>query len=67
MIKPQLKKINDLYYQNKTVKESKSEGISIKEYINTYGSITSILDPLSTIRLHSITNGMPEGKETTNS
>lgn len=56
------KKINDLYYQNKTVKESKSEGISIKEYINTYGSITSILDPLSTIRLHSITNGMSEGK-----
>lgn len=56
------KKLNDLYYQNKTVKESKSEGISIKEYINTYGSITSILDPLSTIRLHSITNGMPEGK-----
>lgn len=56
------KKLNDLYYQNKTVKESKSEGISIKEYINTYGSITSILDPLSTIRLHSITNGMSEGK-----
>lgn len=27
------KKLNDLYYQNKTVKESKSEGISIKEYI----------------------------------
>ena len=56
------KKLNDLYYQNKTVKESKSEGISIKEYINTYGSITSILDPLSTIRLHSITKGMPEGE-----
>ena len=56
------KKLNDLYYQNKTVKESKSEGISIKEYINTYGSITSILDPLSTIRLHSVTKGMPEGE-----
>ncbi len=56
------KKLNGLYYQNKTVKESKSEGISIKEYINTYGSIKSILDPLNTIRLHSTGKGMLEGQ-----
>jgi putative ABC transport system permease protein len=57
-----LKKINDLYYQNKTVKEAKSEGISVDEYIKNYGSIKSILNPLSTIRLHAVAPGMPEGK-----
>lgn len=56
------KKINDLYYQNKTLKEAKSEGISVEEYIKNYGYIKSILNPLSTIRLHAIAPGMPEGK-----
>jgi putative ABC transport system permease protein len=55
-------KINDLYYKNKTLKEAKSEGISIDEYIKNYSSIKSILSPLSTIRLHAIAPGMPEGK-----
>jgi putative ABC transport system permease protein len=57
-----LKKINDLYYQNKTVKEAKEEGISIDEYIKSNNPIKSILNPLSTIRLHAIAPGMPEGK-----
>jgi putative ABC transport system permease protein len=57
-----IKKLNDIYYQNKTVKEAKSEGISVAEYIKNYGSMKSILNPLSTIRLHAITHGMPEGK-----
>jgi putative ABC transport system permease protein len=56
------KKLNDLFYKNKTLKEAKSEGISIEEYIKNYGSIKSILNPLSTIRLHAIAPGMPEGK-----
>jgi putative ABC transport system permease protein len=56
------KKINDLYYQNKTLKEAKSEGITVEEYIKSYGLIKSVLNPLSTIRLHAIAPGMPEGK-----
>jgi len=55
-------KINDLYDQNTTLKYAKSEGISVEEYIKKNGSIKSILNPLSTIRLHAIAPGMPEGK-----
>jgi putative ABC transport system permease protein len=57
-----IKKINDLYYENSIRKEAKSEGISAENFINRYGSIKSILNPLSTIRLHAIAPGMPEGK-----
>ncbi|RTY82074.1 ABC transporter permease [Flavobacterium sp. LS1P28] len=56
------KKINDLYYQNKTVKDAKSDGISVEEYIKSYGSIKSVLNSLCTIRLHAFAPGMPEGK-----
>ncbi|SDH14644.1 putative ABC transport system permease protein [Flavobacterium omnivorum] len=56
------KKINELYYQNKTVKDAKSDGMSVEEYIKSYGSIKSVLNPLSTIRLHAIVPGMPEGQ-----
>jgi putative ABC transport system permease protein len=56
------KKINELYYQNKTVKEAKEEGVSVEEYAKTTNPIKSILNPLSTIRLHAVANGMPEGK-----
>lgn len=55
-------KINDLYYQNSTLKDAKSDGISVEEYIKRNGSIKSILNPLSTIRLHAIAPGMPEVK-----
>lgn len=55
-------KINDLYYQNSTLKDAKSEGISVEEYIKRNGSIKSVLNPLSSIRLHAIVPGMPEGK-----
>ncbi|RYJ51214.1 ABC transporter permease [Flavobacterium petrolei] len=56
------KKINELYYQNKTLKEAKSEGMLVEEYIKSKGSIKSVLNPLSSIRLHAIAPGMPEGK-----
>jgi putative ABC transport system permease protein len=57
------KKINDLYFQNKTLKEAKEEGIAVEEYIKKYGQpIKCILNPLSTIRLHAVERGMPEGK-----
>ncbi|MGO4906058.1 ABC transporter permease [Flavobacterium sp. W20_MBD1_R3] len=56
------KKINVLYYQNKTLKDAKSDGISVEESIQSNGSIKSVLNPLSTIRLHAIVPGMPEGK-----
>lgn len=56
------KKINAIYYQNKTVKDSKLEGISPKEFETKYGKFNFILEPLSTSRLHTKGQGSPEGK-----
>ena len=42
--------------------DAKNEGISINEYIDKNGKITPVPEPLSKIRLHSLTNdGGPEG------
>ncbi|WP_348824239.1 ABC transporter permease [Flavobacterium aestuarii] len=56
------KKLNAIYYQNKTIKDAKSEGISPKEFVSKYGTFTYILEPLSLSRLHSQGQGSPEGK-----
>nr|WP_315170818.1 ABC transporter permease [uncultured Flavobacterium sp.] len=56
------KKINDLYYSHKAVREAKEEGMTIDEYVEKYGVIKTILNPLSTLRLHAVAPGAPEGK-----
>lgn len=56
------KKIDQIYYVNRTVNEAKKEGMSIAEYEKEYGKTISILEPLPSARLHSISNGYPEGK-----
>jgi len=56
------KKINDLYYNHKAVKEAKEEGMTMDEYEKNYGVIKTILNPLSTLRLHAVAPGAPEGK-----
>ncbi|WP_395062546.1 ABC transporter permease [Flavobacterium sp.] len=55
-------KISSIYYQNKTIKEAKSEGITPEEYEKLYGSFNFILEPISGSRLHTKGQGMPEGK-----
>ena len=55
-------KLNRIYYQNKTVKEAKSEGISPQEYETKYGKFNFKLEPISVSRLHTKGQGMPEGK-----
>ncbi|MBF4473352.1 ABC transporter permease [Flavobacterium sp. HJJ] len=56
------KKLNAIYYQNKIIKDAKSEGISPKEFESKYGHFNFILEPLSVSRLHSQGQGSPEGK-----
>lgn len=55
-------KLSSIYYQNKIVKEAKSEGITPEEYEKLYGSFNFILEPISESRLHTKGQGMPEGK-----
>ena len=56
------KKLNSIYYQNKTIKDAKDEGITPKEFESKYGKFNFILEPLSATRLHSQGQGSPEGK-----
>jgi putative ABC transport system permease protein len=55
-------KLSSIYYQNKIVKEAKSEGISPQEYEKKYGKYSFILEPLSISRLFTKGQGMLEGK-----
>jgi putative ABC transport system permease protein len=55
-------KLNSIYYQNKTVKEAKGEGISPQEYEKKYGKFNFIVEPISVSRLYTKGQGMPEGK-----
>ena len=56
------KKIENLYYVNRTVKDAKEEGLTPAEYEEKNGSTVVYLESLASARLHSITNGYPEGK-----
>lgn len=57
-----LKKIEELYYDNMTVRFAKQRGISTDEFIEKYGATKVSLEPLSEVRLHTKTNGLAEGK-----
>ena len=54
--------INQLYYDNMTVRFAKDRGISPKEYEEKYGMSKPLLESLATIRLHTKTGGLAEGK-----
>ncbi|NBL65924.1 FtsX-like permease family protein [Flavobacterium sp. NST-5] len=55
-------KISNLFFENSIKVWAKEEGLSPENYIKKYGRITPILEPLATARLHSVTNGYPEGR-----
>ena len=56
------KKLNRLFYVNRTLYWAKEEGISPEEYIKKYGQNKIMIEPISTARLHSRVDGHPEGK-----
>ncbi|REG98101.1 ABC transporter permease [Flavobacterium aquicola] len=56
------KKLTSIYYQNKTIKDAKAEGITPKEFESKYGKFNFFLEPLSISRLHTQGQGSPEGK-----
>ena len=61
-----LKKMQNVDFVNRTLKDAKSNGKSVEEYIKEYGQTTIILDQLKTARLYgtksSDSEKFPEGK-----
>ncbi|RUT68057.1 ABC transporter permease [Flavobacterium cupreum] len=60
-----LKKMQNVDYINRTLKEAKSSGKSLKDFIKEYGQTIVIIDQLKTARLHGTKtsgNNLPEGK-----
>ncbi|TDO83595.1 putative ABC transport system permease protein [Flavobacterium chryseum] len=59
------KKMQNVDYVNRTLKEAKSSGKSVKDFVKEYGQTTVIIDQLKTARLHgtkSSGSNFPEGK-----
>ena len=60
--KPKVEKaLDQLFFKYKIAKEAANDGISVEEYSKLYGTISNILEPLATARLHSKAHGYPEG------
>ncbi|WP_456312760.1 ABC transporter permease [Pseudomonas shirazensis] len=60
-----LKKMQNVDYVNRTLKEAKASGKSLKDFIKEYGQTIVIIDQLKTARLHGTKtsgNNLPEGK-----
>ncbi|MFV5699042.1 ABC transporter permease [Flavobacterium sp. ZT3R17] len=56
------KKIEQIYYNEFTLRDAKEQGITPEEVIKKNGRIKVVLEPLSKARLHSIVDGYPEGR-----
>lgn len=56
------KKIENIFYENRTKKSAKEEGITPEEFVKKYGQLKIFLEPLKTARLHASANGYPEGQ-----
>ncbi len=56
------RKMEALFFENRVVKEAKAEGITTNEYVKKYGRERIHLESLESSRLHSVTDGYPEGR-----
>lgn len=56
------KQIEELYYKYRILGSSKEMGITPEEFVEKYGRIKVILQPLATIRLSTVNSDLPEGQ-----
>jgi putative ABC transport system permease protein len=56
------KKIEQIFYENRTVRDAKETGMSPEDFVKKYGTTKVFLEPLKTARLHASADGYPEGK-----
>jgi putative ABC transport system permease protein len=57
-----IKNLQKLYFDNMTSRYAKDKGMTPKQFIEKYGEVKPHLEPLSDIRLHTITSGLIEEK-----
>lgn len=56
------KKIERIFYENRTVRDAKETGMTPEAFVKKYGTTKIFLEPLKTARLHASANGYPEGQ-----
>ncbi|OUL63895.1 ABC transporter permease [Flavobacterium sp. AJR] len=54
--------LQKIYFENMTARYAKDQGIKIEEFIKKFGEVKPLLEPLSSIRLHSKTGSLIEAK-----
>lgn len=54
--------LEKLYLENLTLRRAKEQGISPREFIKKFGLVHPVLESLSSLRLHTKTGGLIEGK-----
>lgn len=55
-------KLQKMYFENMTARYAKLQGITTEDFIKKYGEVKPCLESLSSIRLHTKTGGLVEGK-----
>lgn len=53
--------IERIFYENRTLHWAKEAGMTPEKFVEKYGAVKAILEPLATVRLHSVTAGYAEG------
>ncbi|AWH84677.1 multidrug ABC transporter substrate-binding protein [Flavobacterium album] len=53
--------VQNIYFEYRTKKYAKDMGITPEQHQKIYGKTKVVLEPLSGLRLHSLTSGTPEG------
>ena len=56
------KKIERIFYENRTLKNAKEAGMKPEDFVKKYGMTHVYLEQLKDVRLHTSANGYPEGK-----
>ena len=54
--------LRKLYLENLTLRRAKEQGITPKEFIKKFGEVKPVLEPLSSLRLHTKTGGLIEAR-----
>ncbi|STD58648.1 ABC transporter permease [Empedobacter falsenii] len=54
--------INQIYFDNRTAKDAKNNGVSVEQYVKENGKYEASLQSLSEARLSDQVSGFPEGK-----
>ncbi len=55
-------KLKNLYFENMIARRAKAQGMDPQEFIKKFGQVKPVLEPLSSVHLHTNTGGLAEPK-----